>query len=666
MVISQVGINLIKKWEGVRLTAYPDVVGVWTIGYGHTKGVYAGMNITQTQAEAFLKEDIISHVAYLKKVVKVVLTQNQFDALASFHFNLGAYVLQNDTTLLEYINNSKWQQVGNQMKKYVYAGGQEVQGLKNRRNDEVELFMANERSAIVSEARKHLGKPYSQGAGRLGPNVFDCSGLVYYVFLTATGKQLGTVTWTQDRSGERISVNEALPGDLYFWGVQGNTSHVAIAIGNGDFIHSPQENEVVKITNVKYFPPSFALRMDLKEGPTIPLWNITKGTKVQIQPKASKYLSGASIDPSEKHGPQNIISDAKFVNQSNSKRAYYLTPLNQWLLEEDVTQVLSNSGNGSKNLYQNLKVGDIFQLIWKEAKFCGSNDAIPQEYKLKQYEVEEVVWAMDWMNAGLNRRACKIKGIDKWVFERDVTLNLSGAESLYQNVSKGTKIKIIQNASKFCGNNLVIPESFKENKMFEVEEAAWAMHWIGAGVNARAYKLKSLELWVFEGDITQNVTGCFPTFNGSIYASLDIGNKIKVNENATHFLGGKQIIPSMKNIEYLVVEAKRLPLTSISLRAYRVMGLGDNWVLEQDVAKTGEVPTYYGSIFSPKDIGSTVKIRSQANYFYGGGVISNEVKDKPYKIKNAQFLPSINLYSWRAYELIGLDGAWVLEHDLIE
>ncbi|WP_314068555.1 NlpC/P60 family protein [uncultured Vagococcus sp.] len=125
--------------------------------------------------------------------------------------------------------------------------------------------MAKERTAIVNEARKHLGKPYSQGSGRLGPNVFDCSGLVYYVFLTATGRKLGTVTWTQDRSGERISVSEVLPGDLYFWGDQGNTSHVAIAIGNGDFIHSPQENEVVKITNIQYFPPNFALRMDLSE-----------------------------------------------------------------------------------------------------------------------------------------------------------------------------------------------------------------------------------------------------------------------------------------------------------------------------------------------------------------------------------------------------------------
>lgn len=125
--------------------------------------------------------------------------------------------------------------------------------------------MAKERTAIVNEARKHLGKPYLQGAGRLGLNVFDCSGLVYYVFLTATGRKLGTVMWTQGRSGERISVSEVLPGDLYFWEDQGNTSHVAIAIGNGDFIHSPQENEVVKMTNIQYFPPSFALRMDLLE-----------------------------------------------------------------------------------------------------------------------------------------------------------------------------------------------------------------------------------------------------------------------------------------------------------------------------------------------------------------------------------------------------------------
>lgn len=141
MVVSQVGINLIKKWEGVRLTAYQDSGGVWTIGYGHTQGVYQGMTITQAQAENYLKQDIQSHVAYMKNVVKAALNQNQFDALASFHFNVGAYVLQNNTTLLSYLNNRQWQNAVSEMKKYIKVGNVVNQGLVNRRNDEGNLFL---------------------------------------------------------------------------------------------------------------------------------------------------------------------------------------------------------------------------------------------------------------------------------------------------------------------------------------------------------------------------------------------------------------------------------------------------------------------------------------------------------------------------------------------
>ncbi|MDA9470548.1 lysozyme [Enterococcus sp. 5H] len=140
MKISQNGRNLIKKWEGLRLSAYQDSVGVWTIGYGHTKGVYAGMTISEMQANAFLDEDIKTHAVGIFKYVTVQLNQNQFDALVSFHFNLGPYILAN-SQLLIYINSKNWTSAANEMKRYVYAGGQILQGLVNRRNDEVTLFL---------------------------------------------------------------------------------------------------------------------------------------------------------------------------------------------------------------------------------------------------------------------------------------------------------------------------------------------------------------------------------------------------------------------------------------------------------------------------------------------------------------------------------------------
>lgn len=140
MKISQNGRNLIKEFEGLRLAAYTDSVGVWTIGYGHTKGVYSGMTITEAQANAYLDEDIKSHAYGIYNYVTAQLNQNQFDALVSFHFNLGPYILQG-STLLSYLNNKNWTMAATEMKKYKYAGGVILAGLERRRNAEADLFL---------------------------------------------------------------------------------------------------------------------------------------------------------------------------------------------------------------------------------------------------------------------------------------------------------------------------------------------------------------------------------------------------------------------------------------------------------------------------------------------------------------------------------------------
>lgn len=138
--LSQKGRKLIEEFEGLRLTAYQDSIGVWTIGYGHTKGVYPGMTISLAQANALLDEDVRSHAAGIFNFVTVELNQNQFDALVSFHFNLGPAILQ-DSTLLTYINNKNWQAAANEMKAYVHAGNQILPGLVRRRNAEAALFL---------------------------------------------------------------------------------------------------------------------------------------------------------------------------------------------------------------------------------------------------------------------------------------------------------------------------------------------------------------------------------------------------------------------------------------------------------------------------------------------------------------------------------------------
>lgn len=114
-------------------------------------------------------------------------------------------------------------------------------------------------SAIVAEAYKHIGKPYVWGAK--GPDTFDCSGFTRYVYLQVTGRDIGGWTVPQESAGTIIPVSQAQPGDLYFWGSRGSTSHVAIAIGGGQYIHAPQPGETVTVSSVAYYAPSFAVRM---------------------------------------------------------------------------------------------------------------------------------------------------------------------------------------------------------------------------------------------------------------------------------------------------------------------------------------------------------------------------------------------------------------------
>lgn len=98
--IGEKGLNLIKEFEGLRLVAYKCPAGVWTIGYGHTYNVKEGDIITEAQATEFLMEDISNAVDIVAgSTMDVELTQNQFDALVSFTYNVGVKNFS-DSTLL--------------------------------------------------------------------------------------------------------------------------------------------------------------------------------------------------------------------------------------------------------------------------------------------------------------------------------------------------------------------------------------------------------------------------------------------------------------------------------------------------------------------------------------------------------------------------------------
>lgn len=139
--ISDQGLALIKHHEGLRLNRYNDAVGYPTIGYGHL--IKDGENlhqITEAEAEALLRDDVREAENAVNRLVKVPVTQEQFDALVSFTFNLGSGSLS-ESTLLRKLNAGDYAGAANEFPRWVYADGNKLTGLVNRRHDERGLFV---------------------------------------------------------------------------------------------------------------------------------------------------------------------------------------------------------------------------------------------------------------------------------------------------------------------------------------------------------------------------------------------------------------------------------------------------------------------------------------------------------------------------------------------
>lgn len=139
MNTSQNGIDLIKHFEGCELQAYKCPAGVWTIGYGHIKGVQEGDVITEQQANEMLVEELQEYENYINTLVNVPLNQNQYDALVSWVYNLGSSNLQ-ASTLLKVLNAGDYAGVPEQIMRWNKAGGKVLEGLTRRRQAEADLF----------------------------------------------------------------------------------------------------------------------------------------------------------------------------------------------------------------------------------------------------------------------------------------------------------------------------------------------------------------------------------------------------------------------------------------------------------------------------------------------------------------------------------------------
>lgn len=146
MSVSNKGVDLICEFEGKRLVAYDDGVGVWTIGFGTIKypsgnRVKKGDTCTLEQAKEYMRHDLIEFEHAVNSSVKAPLNQNQFDALVSLAYNIGSSAFKS-STLVKKLNAGDYKGAADQFNVWVNAGGKRMQGLVNRRDREKLLFLS--------------------------------------------------------------------------------------------------------------------------------------------------------------------------------------------------------------------------------------------------------------------------------------------------------------------------------------------------------------------------------------------------------------------------------------------------------------------------------------------------------------------------------------------
>ncbi len=141
MQINTAGLSLIKQYEGFSKTPYRCPAGLWTIGYGHTSGVHEHTAaITEAEALELLRRDVRAAEQAVCELLTVEVNENQFAALVSFTFNVGHTNFAH-STLLARVNAEEFDAAATQFLRWVYAGGVPLQGLKNRRMAERQLFL---------------------------------------------------------------------------------------------------------------------------------------------------------------------------------------------------------------------------------------------------------------------------------------------------------------------------------------------------------------------------------------------------------------------------------------------------------------------------------------------------------------------------------------------
>lgn len=166
MNLSNRGREFVKTNEGLKLKAYKDNGDIWTIGYGHTGvDVKPGMVIDEEEALLILESDLTKAVLKVNKLVKVPLSQSQFDALVDFVFNIGGAAFSH-STLLRKLNAGDYLGAAEQFDRWVYDNKKVVVGLVNRRERERVMFEAE----TPPHAKENVTISMSEGDGQMPPN----------------------------------------------------------------------------------------------------------------------------------------------------------------------------------------------------------------------------------------------------------------------------------------------------------------------------------------------------------------------------------------------------------------------------------------------------------------------------------------------------------------
>lgn len=147
---SEAGLALTKRYEGLRLKAYQDSGGVWTVGYGHTgPDIGFGRVVTPLEADALLRADLRDAIDCVNRALKAAVEQQHFDALVDFCFNAGRGNLLR-STLLQQVNARRFEEAARQFGLWINVNGQPSRGLQRRRAAESAMFCGTYRANSIA------------------------------------------------------------------------------------------------------------------------------------------------------------------------------------------------------------------------------------------------------------------------------------------------------------------------------------------------------------------------------------------------------------------------------------------------------------------------------------------------------------------------------------